>query len=60
MKPIKKAVIKRSLHIPRKEFEIISNIRYVFMLEKKVKIRIGAFDDIHNFFKLRKKISNQS
>lgn len=55
MKPVKGAVITKTLHILRKDFEIIGNIRYLFMLEKEDEIRIGERGDIRDFFfKLRK------
>ena len=41
MKPVKGAVTTKTLHILRKDFEIIGNIRYLFMLEKEDEIRIG-------------------
>lgn len=50
MKPIKRAVVTKTLHILRKDFEIIGNIRYLFMLEKEDEIRIGERGDIRDFF----------
>lgn len=50
MKPVKGAVITKTLHILRKDFEIIGNIRYLFMLEKEDEIRIGERGDIRDFF----------
>lgn len=50
MKPVKRAVITKTLHILRKDLEIIGNIRHLFMLEKEDEIRILERGDVRDFF----------